>query len=251
MPIGTSLAPYLALQEGIRVGGKIVDFRVQQKTNFDTGRPQFFERDSTGKITKSDNAYGLDGRPNEPICDWIFTVDTGVESPEGDTERRIFLDPRKGARGSEVEGRRGQDAVEKALKKVQAHRVGLEIGGSIWFTRGPKVKPYPGGSGPACVTYEAEYQPPDGGVGAGTPVDDVPWLVGGERFIKAPAMTTAPVISITSSATAPTTEMTLNAQGELRPRGDHQASLRASVDRRLGGAGSETTNMREDDTPPF
>jgi hypothetical protein len=118
--------------------------------------------------------------PNAPICDWVFTVDIGEEDENGETERRIFLDPRKGQKGTAVEGKRGEDAVVAALKKVRAHRVGLEIGGKIFITRGPKVAPKRGDA--QCVTYTARYEPPAGGVGTGTPVDEVPWLIGGARF---------------------------------------------------------------------
>lgn len=180
MPIGTSLAPYLPLKEGEEVGGEIVDFRVQQKSDYDTNRPLYFCRTADGKGTKGFEAFDSDGKPNEPICDWVFTVDTGEEDENGETERRIFLDPRKGQRGSAVEGKRGRDAVEIALKKAKAHRVGLEIGGSIFITRGPKVAPKRGDA--ACVTYTARYEPPADGPGSGKPVDEVPHLIGGGRF---------------------------------------------------------------------
>jgi hypothetical protein len=180
MPIGTSLAPYLPLVEGERVGGKIVDFRIQQKSDYDTNRPLYFVRSADGKGGKGYEPFDADGKPNEPICDWVFTVDTGVADETGDTERRIFLDPRKGQKGTAVEGQRGRDAVEKALKVAKAHRVGLEIGGSIFITRGPKVAPKRGDA--QCVTYAAEYEPPAGGPGTGTAVDEVPYMIGGGRF---------------------------------------------------------------------
>jgi hypothetical protein len=180
MPIGTSLAPYLALKEGEPVTGELVDFRVQQKSDYDTNRPLYFCRNTDGKASRGFDPYADDGRPNEPICDWIFTLDVGEEDENGETERRIFIDPRKGAKGSAVEGKRGRDAIEIALKKAKAHRIGLEIGARITLERGPKVAPKRGDA--ACVTFSAEYEPPPGGVGAGTPVDDVPWLIGGGRY---------------------------------------------------------------------
>jgi hypothetical protein len=192
MPIGSSLAPYLPLTEGKEVGGEIVDFRIQQKSDYDTNRPLYFER-VDGRTTKSFAPYAADGTPNEPICDWVFTLDTGEEDEHGETERRIFLDPRKGQRGTAIEGLRGRDAVEIALKKAKAHRVGLEIGGRIYITRGPKLAPKKGDA--ACVTYTARYEPPAGGVGTGTPVDEVPWLIGGGRFepgFRLPATPTVP-----------------------------------------------------------
>lgn len=180
MPIGASLVPYLPLVEGERVGGEIVDFSIRQKSDYDTNRPLYFVRLPDGKGTKGFEPYDADGKPNEPICDWVFTVDTGVEDETGETERRIFLDPRKGQRGSAVEGKRGRDAVEIALKKAKAHRVGLEIGGKIFITRGPMLAPKKGDA--KCVTYTAEYEPPAGGPGTGTAVDEVPYMIGGGRY---------------------------------------------------------------------
>ncbi len=179
MPIGASLAPYAPLVEGVEIGGEIVDFRIQQKSDYDTNRPLYFAPKADGG-GKTFEAFSGDGKANEPICDWVFTVDTGQEDENGETERRIFLDPRVGARGTAVEGKRGKDAVINALKKVKAHRVGLEIGGKIFITRGPKVAPKKGSA--QCVTYTARYEPPAGGPGSGTPVDEDMHLVGGAIF---------------------------------------------------------------------
>lgn len=180
--IGTSLAPYAPLVEGQEIGGTIMEFRVQQKSDYDTNRPLYFVRTASGSVTKGFEPFDADGKPNEPICDWVFTLDVGVADENGETERRIFLDPRKGQRGTAVEGKRGRDAVEIALKRAGAHRVGLEIGGQIWFTRGPKVAPKKGDA--ACVTYTCRYEPPEGGPGLaeGTPVDEVPFMIGGSRY---------------------------------------------------------------------
>jgi hypothetical protein len=178
--IGTSLAPYHALVEGSTITGEIVDFRVQQKSDYDSNRPLYFVRGADGKGGKGFEPFDADGKPNEPICDWVFTLDVGVEDENGETERRVFLDPRKGAKGTAVEGKRGRDAVEIALKKAKAHRVGLEIGGTISITRGPKLAPKKGDA--QCVTYTAEYTAPEGGVGSGTLVDEVPHMIGGGRF---------------------------------------------------------------------
>jgi len=202
MPIGTSLAPYAPLVEGKEIGGEIVDFRVQQKTDFDTQRPLFFVKDATtGRVGKGFESHAADGTPNRPICDWVFTVDTGVEDENGDTERRIFLDPRTGQRGSDVEGKRGGDAIAIALKKAKAHRVGLEIGGTIFITRGPKMAPRRGEA--QCVTYTARYEPPAGGVGTGEAVDEVPWLVGGERYSSTPKFGPAAQLAAMPSAATP------------------------------------------------
>lgn len=182
MPIGVSSAPYAKFTKpGERHGGEIVDVRVVQVVDFDSKRPQYLEQRDDGTWTKSFSAFGEDGRPNDPICQWEITVETGVEDENGDTERRIFVDPRKGRRNTLLEGKRGGDAVAIALKKAKAHRVGLEIGGTFFLISGEKVRD---GSGPATNTWTAEYEPPAGGVGSGKPVDETPWLVGGGRYDK-------------------------------------------------------------------
>lgn len=180
MPIGVSSAPSAKFKNpGDRHGGEIVDFRVTQTTNYKTRRPQYLQNNESG-WEKVFTAYAPDGKPNDPITQWEITVDTGVENEHGDTERRIFVDPRKGKRGTTVEGKRAGDAVAVALKKAKAHRVGLEIGGRFFLIMGPKVR-----DGDYEVnTWTAEYEPPEGGPGSGTPVDETPWLVGGGRYDK-------------------------------------------------------------------
>ncbi len=181
MPIGVSSAPYAKFpQPGVRHGGEIVDFRIVQTTDPKSRRPQYLEQNSAGKWEKSYSPFGPDGKPNDPICQWEITVDTGVEDENGDSELRIFVDPRKGRRGSTVEGKRGGDAVAIALKKAKAHRVGLEIGGKFFFISGEKI--YDGEM--KTNTWTAEYEPPEGGPGSGKPLDEVPWLVGGQRYDK-------------------------------------------------------------------
>lgn len=182
MPIGVSSAPYVKFTKpGDRHGGRIVDFRVVQIVDFDTRSPQYLQENLDGGWSKTTSPFRPDGKPNDPICQWEFTVDTGVEDENGDTERRIFVDPRKGRKNTLLEGKRGGDAVANALKRAKAHRVGLEIDAEFYLIAGEKVRD---GSGPLTNTWSAEYVPPPGGVGTGTPVDEVPWLVGGARFDK-------------------------------------------------------------------
>jgi hypothetical protein len=181
MPIGVSSAPYVKFEKaGDRHGGEIVDFRVVQNRDVKTRAPLYLQAKEGGGFAKVNNAWGPDGRPNDPICQWEVTVETGVEDDNGDTERRIFIDPRKGRRGSTVQGKRAGDAVEIALKKARAHRVGLEIGGRIFLTLQGKVLDGEMNTN----TWTAEYEPPAGGVGSGKPVDEMPWLVGGQRYDK-------------------------------------------------------------------
>lgn len=183
MSIGVSRAPYAPFKNaGDRCGGEIVDFRVAQKTDMQSKRPMYFEQNAEGKGQKSFRPYAADGRPNDPITHWEVTVDTGVEDEDGDTERRIIIDPRRGTRGTALEGKRGLDAISKALKQAKAHRVGLEIGGKLFVTFHGKVRV---GSDPETGTWSAEYEPPAGGPGSGKPVDEMPWLVGGGRYDKA------------------------------------------------------------------
>jgi len=182
MPIGVSSAPYVKFtKSGDRHGGKIVDFRVVQTTDIKTRRPQYLQEEIEGGWEKTFAPFRSDGRPNDPICQWEVTVDTGVEDESGDTERRIFIDPRKGRRGTPLEGKRGGDAVAIALKKAKAHRVGLEIGGTLFVTFHGRV---PVADQPDTGTWSAEYEAPEGGVGTGKPVDEQPWLVGGARYDK-------------------------------------------------------------------
>jgi len=182
MPIGVSSAPYAKFPEpGVRHGGEIVDFRIIQTTDQKSRRPQYLQQNSDGKWERVFAAFGPDGKPNDPITQWEITVDTGIPDENDDTELRIFVDPRKGRRGTTTEGKRGGDAVAIALKKVKAHRVGLEIGGTFFLTFEGKVN-----EGDNKVnTWSAEYTPPAGGPGSGKPVDETPWLVGGARYDKA------------------------------------------------------------------
>jgi hypothetical protein len=182
MPIGISRAAHVKFEKpGDRHGGEIVDFRVVQKADYDTNRPLYFQRNEDG-ASKTFSPYAPDGRPNDPIVQWEVTVDTGIEDSEGDTERRIFIDPRKGKRGTALEGKRAGDAISSALKKAKAHRVGLEIGGSLYLIFDGKVRD---GRGPENNTWSAEYAPPAGGPGTGSPVDEMPWLIGGSRYDRA------------------------------------------------------------------
>jgi hypothetical protein len=182
MPIGVSSAPYAKFAKpGDRRGGEIVDFRIVQTVDFDSKRPQYLEVSDDGDWAKTFNSRREDGKPNDPIVQWEITVDTGVEDENGDSELRIFVDPRKGKRNTLLEGKRGGDAVAIALKKAKAHRVGLEIGGRFFLISGEKVRD---GSGPATNTWMALYDPPAGGPGSGKPLDEVPWLVGGGRYDK-------------------------------------------------------------------
>jgi hypothetical protein len=234
MPIGSTLPPYAPLVEGKEIGGTILEFRVQQKSDYDTNRPLYFVRTPSGSVTKGFEPFDEDGKPNEPICDWVFTLDVGVPDENGETERRVFIDPRKGQRGTAVEGKRGRDAIEIALKKAGAHRVGLEIGGQIWFTRGPKVAPKKGDA--ACVTYTARYAPPpDVEPGSGTPVDEVPFMIGGSRF-------------------NPNERELVVSRGGVAFAGSAGATTTASgLSVGLGGGGGAmiVTAPREEDEPPF
>lgn len=182
MPIGVSQAPYAKYpQPGVRHGGEIVGFRVIQTTDQESRRPLYLQRNADGSWTKTFEAYAPDGTSNDPITQWEITVDTGVEDDNGDSELRIFVDPRKGRKNTLLEGKRGGDAVAIALKKAKAHRVGLEIGAKFFMTSGEKMRD---GTGPLTNTWTAEYEPPEGGPGSGKPVDEVPWLVGGERYVR-------------------------------------------------------------------
>lgn len=241
MPIGASSAPYAKFtQPGDRHGGEIVDFRVVQTMDYDDGRPQYLQRGADGKWSVVFDAYAPDGRPNDPVCQWEITVETGVEDENGDTERRIFVDPRKGRRNTLLEGKRGGDAVAIALKKAKAHRVGLEIGGRFHLIAGPKVRD---GSGPATKTWTAEYEPPPGGPGTGKPVDEMPWLIGGGRYDKSAEMAKWEATkNRTATEPAPTAEP---ASAGIPGTGNHASSPV------LNKQAPPATRFDDDDQPPF
>src|ERR1044072_4652710 len=246
MALGISLPAYHALNPGDTVIGEIVDFRIQQKSNYDTKRPMYLEVGEAGRTSRTFAPYAADGTANKPNTEWVFTLDIGVEDETGDTERRVFLDPRHGKRGTAVEGKRGADAVGIALKKAKAHRVGLEIGATITITRGENVRPAKGEA--ACRTYTVEYVPPAGGPGSGKLVDETIYLVGGDVFEDRPAV--------------------VKESGD--ERGDGRSSSGATTWARGAGAGAmityegvgvaaersalkgiRDTQVTNDDTPPF
>jgi hypothetical protein len=253
MPIGVSSAPYAKfVQPGDRHGGEIVDFRIIQTTDQKTRRAQYLQQNSDGKWEKSFSAFGPDGKPNDPITQWEITVDTGVEDENGDSELRVFVDPRKGRRGSTSFGRRGGDAVAIALKKAKAHRVGLEIGGKFWLIYDGKVD-----DGENKVnTWSAEYEPPVGGPGSGKPLNEVPWLVGGQRYDKqaelakwetgrapgaAPAQDAAPA----AASTLPGVDPAVTAQ-----KAASQAAATDRITNRQPSVRASVTGW-PDDEPPF
>ena len=221
MPIGVSAAPYAKfINPGDRHGGEIVDFRIVQNIDPKTRRPQYLEQAADGgKWEKSYNPFrASDGKPNDPITQYEITVDTGIEDKDGDTELRIFLDPRKGRRGTTVEGKRGGDALAGALKRAKAHRVGLEIGGRFFLRFEGKVND----GEMKTNTWSAEYEPPAGGPGSGKAVDEMPWLVGGSRYDKAvelnkweasqvPALAASVAAAREKAATSPHAEATATA----------------------------------------
>jgi hypothetical protein len=243
--------------KGDRFGGEIVDFRVVQNSDQKVRRPLYLQEPSyTGKWEKTFSAYAPDGRPNDPICQWEITVDTGIEDENGDTERRIFVDPRKGRRGTTVAGKTGGDAIAAALKKAKAHRAGLEIGGRIFVTFEGKIE-----DGDSKVnTWSAEYEPPAGGPGTGTPVDEVPWLVGGARYDKAAELAkweasraagaagAAAVQTATPAATAPSNPAD---DPEVKAR-QREALDRIKRAQEGNSAIRESMKRRsDDDEPPF
>lgn len=252
MPIGGSSAPYAKFaKSGDRHGGEIVDFRVVQTVDFDTKRPQYLQQDEDGSWKKTFHAYREDGRPNDPIVQYEITVDTGIEDAHGDTELRIFVDPRKGRRNTLLEGKRGGDALAIALKKAKAHRVGLELGGTFFLIAGEKVRD---GSGPATNTWSAEYTPPAGGVGAGKPVDETPVLVGGKRYDKDAEL------NRWESAQMPALQQSVaNAQAAAAPVHSEARATAPATSPQAGA--SATAGIREttvsapaasyDDEPPF
>lgn len=251
MAIGISRAPTAKFKNvGDRHGGEIVDFRVVQKKHFETDQPQYFQRDEDG-VTVTSRPYAPDGRPNDPVVQYEITVETGVEDDDGDTERRLFIDPQRGRKGTPLEGKRGGDALASALKRAKCHRVGLEIGGKFFQTWNGKVREAP--KKPETNTWSAEYEPPPGGPGSGTPVDEVPWLVGGERYDR-----TAELARWRAEGGSDPSADSVSAEPRPEAGSDHQ---REAVQRlaRGGVATAERTvaepvtgrQPRDDEEPPF
>lgn len=236
MPIGVSSAPYAKfVNPGDRHGGEIVDFRVVQNSDPKLRVPLYLQQSADGKWAKVFTAYGPDGKPNDPIVQWEITVDTGVEDENGDSELRIFVDPRKGRRGSTTEGKKGGDAVAIALKKVKAHRTGLEIGGTFFLIFQGKIN-----DGDNKVnTWSAEYTAPEGGVGTGKAVDEMPWLVGGGRYDKAAELNKWETGQVPALATS------IARAQQSTPA---TASPRAAA---TAGLGIRDTTVTQDDEPPF
>jgi hypothetical protein len=259
MPIGVSSAPYAKfVNPGDRHGGEIVGFRVVQNIDQKTRTPLYLQQNLDGTWAKSFSAFGPGGKPNDPITQWEITVDTEMEDENGDTERRIFVDPRKGRRGTTTAGKRGGDAVANALKKAKAHRIGIEIGGTFFLIYDGKVD-----DGENKVnTWSAEYQAPSGGPGTGTPVDEVPWLVGGGRYNKAaelarweasrapgiaaaPAQQTEPAYAPPATQTLPGVDPQVTAQ-----KAASQAAATDRITNRQPSVRASVTGTW-DDEPPF
>jgi hypothetical protein len=250
MAIGVSRAAHVKFEKpGQRAGGEIVDFRVVQKTDFDTNRPLYFQDgEDGGDGEKTFRPFSPDGKANRPICQWEVTVDTGEADETGDTERRIFIDPRRGKRGTALEGKRGLDAIEAALKKVRAHRVGLEIGGLLFMTYQGTEREAP--KKPETTTWTAEYVPPAGGPGTGKPVDEVPWLVGGARFDPAARDLRTRVREQREEAGSAEGGSGGNYADRVRESADRLADHGRRTAERLGH-GAPTVSRPVDDEPPF
>lgn len=257
VPIGTSAAPYAKFENtGDRFGGEIVDFRVVQNSDQKVRRPLYLQEPAyTGKWEKTFSAFAPDGRPNDPICQWEITVDTGVEDSDGDTERRIFIDPRKGRRGTTVEGKKGGDAIAIALKKAKAHRVGLEIGGQLFVTFDGKIQ-----DGDTKVnTWSAEYEPPADGPGTGTPVNEMPWLVGGARYDKVAELAKWEAARAAGAAGAAAVQAATPTAPATQPAGDdglaeRQAEALRRIERAQTNNSATRDSMakrRQDEEPPF
>lgn len=246
MPIGVSAAPYAKFKNpGDRHGGEIVGFRVVQNTDRKTRMPLYLQQGEDGSWRKVNNAYAPDGKPNDPITQWEITVDTGIEDENGDSELRIFIDPRKGRKGSTTFGKKGGDAVTIALKKAKAHRVGLEIGGKFWLIFDGKV---PDGDS-EVNTWSAEYEPPADGPGTGKPLDETPILQGGERYDKRAELAKWEALKAAGRAGAAAVVPTpAPAHGEARAI-QQASSERAAATASLGIR--DTSVVDGDEEPPF
>jgi hypothetical protein len=149
---------------GQRIGGRIVDARLVQTSDFKTRRPEYWEEKA-----KTFAPYAADGTPNEPKAQLELTIDTGERDESGETERRIF-----------IKNKRQFEALRAALKASRA-RQGLMIGGEIWMTLTGKEASE---GAEDANTWAIEYRPPAEG---GTDVPEEVHLVGGGTWSRGAA----------------------------------------------------------------
>jgi hypothetical protein len=114
-------------QVGDICSGTIIDISQTQRTEFlrdgSIGEPMFW---SGGRPVAGAATDPRTGNPNQPVMDWVITVDTGTPDEDGIAEKRIF-----------IKGKADLNAVKVAC--IAAGVRDIEIGGRIakkWVSGG-------------------------------------------------------------------------------------------------------------------
>lgn len=160
----TTFAPAAKFtRTGDTVGGKIIDARMVQTSEYKKGgggRPKYWDEDNR---EVSFSPTGADGKPLPPLAQLELTVETGVPDETGETERRIFFGKK-----------RLREALKAGVKRAHDRR-GLLIGGIIQVTL---TGTEPGEGTQDAQTWSVDYIPPADGEGSEFDSDTV-HLVGG------------------------------------------------------------------------
>lgn len=228
---------------GQRIGGKILDARLIQTSDWKTRRPEFWQDKA-----KTYSPTAPDGTPNEPKAQLEVTVDTGRPDENGETERRLF-----------IKNARQWKALRQAIKDARA-RAGLQLDGSIFMTwTGTEAS-----DGPEdAKTWAIEYTAPAPGQGRDFD-DQTVHLVGGGAWVKGePA--TAPVAEPPAAAPARASSdfvpITASARPEIDP---NDPAVQEAIARVLRAQASSplahslgiadptpARRVRDDEEPPF
>lgn len=201
------------VQVGDSVEGEIVEVVQEQRRKFVRGQlgdPEFWFNRKPVTNMPIDPATG---KRNDPVLQYVITVDTGLGAVDGTTERRIF-----------VKNKRMEDALKRAVRDAKA-REGLLLGGRLkcTFTAFDETSDAPT---PPKV-YEFVYTAPAAGQGR-QPSGEV-------RLVDRDAEVTQNLAPIAAPAPVSGGEGT----GDLH--GSHRSS--PVVKKALG--------IPDDDTPPF
>jgi hypothetical protein len=207
-------------QVGHTIGGRILDARMVQTSDYKTKRPEYWEDKA-----KTYAPFDGDGTPNEPKAQLELTIETGVPDDQGETERRLF-----------VKNKRQFAALRAALKAARA-REGLLLGGVIVMTLTGKEA---SDGGEDANTWAMSYEPPAAGEGREFDSDTV-HLVGGGTWRKGQAVQAPAAVGAGGGSAVPARYETYPA-GEREPAAPdadlaaRQAEAIARVQRAQGSA---------------
>lgn len=204
---------------GDSVSGEIIDVYQSQRYEFvrnGNGQPLYW---SNRKPTPGARIDPVTGKKNDPVLQYVITVDTGVADEDGNTERRIF-----------VKNKRMEDALKRAVRDSKA-REGLLLGGqlSCEYTGDDETSDAP----QAPKMYAFTYAPPAAGEGR-QPSGEV-------RLADREDYAEEPPTSYSATAPAPRDAELVGAGATQELIGSHKSS--PVIKRALG--------IKDDDEPPF